>query len=161
MTQQEDPQKLQWIKGDNIGTVETIDKVEGEFTYFVGGRKVYNSIIEEFLMPVTNETVMDLSVKPPPQPTIPKKVIMEELDKTPLRLLLDKQKKLQKVKMGVDFSVKIPKKDIYEILGSSFGLQEVEDELEKFIEDQINKEEILQTLKDSIKILIQEKYKGV
>ena len=157
----EEPQKLQWIKGDKIGKVETIEKVEGEYTFFRGGGKIFNNVKSEFLMEVTDDTIIPDINSASIQPTQPKKVKQPKSEKTPLRLLLDKQKKLQKVKMGVDFSVKLPKKDIYDILESSFDVNELETELEKFIEDQINEEEILQTLKDSIKILIQERYKGV
>ena len=63
--------------------------------------------------------------------------------------------------MGISFSVQIPKKSLYEVLETSFDAEELETELTNFIEEQIDKDQLLQTVKDSIKILIQEKYKGV
>ena len=63
--------------------------------------------------------------------------------------------------MGISFSINIPKKNVIEVLESTFDPEELYEELEKFIEDQLNIETVLSTIKDSVKILIQEKYKGV
>ena len=68
---------------------------------------------------------------------------------------------MDKVPMGISFSVNIPKKKVIDVLESTFDPKELHIELENFIEDQINIEEVVNTVKDSIKILIQEKYKGV
>jgi hypothetical protein len=157
----EDPQKLQWIKGDKFGDVETVDKVDGEFTLFTGGGKIYTNLIPEFLTEVTDDTVMDLSTPPPKiAPPSPEKQT-NKVETSALRTLLDKQKKLDKVPMGISFSVNIPKKKIVDVLESTFDPEELHKELEGFIEDQLDTEVILNTVKDSIKILIQEKYKGV
>jgi hypothetical protein len=63
--------------------------------------------------------------------------------------------------MGISFSINIPKKKVIEVLESTFDPQELHEELEKFIEDQLDMETVVSTIKDSVKILIQEKYKGV
>ena len=47
------------------------------------------------------------------------------------------------------------------ILENSFETDELNKELVNFIEDQIDTDEIIKTLKDSVQILIQERYKGV
>lgn len=42
--------ELQWIKGDHIGTVETLDKTEDEWTYFKSGRRIKSDLINEFMI---------------------------------------------------------------------------------------------------------------
>jgi len=63
--------------------------------------------------------------------------------------------------LGLSFKVNVPKTEIISILESSFDPTELNSELENFIEDQIDTKEIIQTLKDSIKILIQERFNKV
>jgi len=156
----EEPINLQWIKGDNQGNVETVIGEEEDFTLFQSGKRIYTNLIDEFMIPVTGTPLPfdEIAVDPLAQssPSKPARV-----EKSALRILLDKQKKLQKAPMGISFSVQIPKKSLYEVLETSFDAEELETELTNFIEEQIDKDQLLQTVKDSIKILIQEKYKGV
>ena len=153
----EEPLKLQWIKGDKFGDVETVDKEEGEFTLFQGGGKIFTNLIPEFL---TENIDTEMNVLEAPTKT-KETPIKKEVETSPLRILLDKQKKLDKVPMGISFSINIPKKNVIEVLESTFDPEELHEELEKFIEDQLDIETVLSTIKDSVKILIQEKYKGV
>ena len=48
-------QRYQWTKGDRLGEVETLNKVEGEWVYFSSGRRIANNLIEEFMTPIQNE----------------------------------------------------------------------------------------------------------
>ena len=157
----EEPQKLQWIKGDKFGDVETVDKEEGEFTLFQGGGKIYTNLIPEFLTTDIDKEMNAATAIIPTLNETTKQPSIEEVKTSPLRILLDKQKKLDKVPMGISFSVNIPKKKVIEVLESTFDPQELHEELEKFIEDQLDIETVVSTIKDSVKILIQEKYKGV
>tara|TARA_B100001057_G_scaffold487261_1_gene569704 strand:+ start:548 stop:1054 length:507 start_codon:yes stop_codon:yes gene_type:complete len=162
----EEPKNLQWIKGDKIGNVETVEKVDGDFTVFVGGGKIFTDVLEEFLQPIDDNLAGELmkTQSAPTQtqaPVPPPKEQPVKTETSALRTLLDKQKKLDKVPMGISFSVNIPKKKIIDVLESTFDPEELHKELENFIEDQLDNEVILNTVKDSIKILIQEKYKGV
>ena len=160
-----DPKYWQWIKSEKIGTVVTIKDEDSEWINFNEGGRLAKDLREEFLKPLEDDLAQEF-IKTQPQTINPLDVSAPKNITTPvpntespIRILLNKQKKLDKVPMGLSFSVKIPKKNIYEVLESSFDPTELNEELENFIEDQINKEEILQTLKDSIKILIQERYK--
>lgn len=54
-------QRYQWTKGDRLGEVETLNKVEGEWVYFSSGRRIANNLIEEFMTPIQNEDqIMDI-----------------------------------------------------------------------------------------------------
>lgn len=153
--------KLQWIKGDKIGTVETVNSTEGEWTIFNSGGRISTSLIGEFLQPVDREP-LDFD---PPTPTLKKaaEVYKQKAQPqnvaSPIRTLFDKQKKNDKIKLNLSFPIEIPKKAIYEIISSSFDLDEVNDELESFIKDQINDDLIYDSLFDSIKELISTRYK--
>lgn len=150
----------QWIKGENTGNVVTIKDIDDKWINFNEGGRLSKDLKDEFIQPLDEDLANELvkTQKPTQLPDIPHVNVTKE-SVSPIRLLLDKQKKLEKVSMGLSFSVKIPKKNIYEVLESSFDPNELNSELERFIEDQLDKDEILKTLQDSIKILIQEKYK--
>lgn len=154
--------KLQWIKGDKFGTVETIKGTDNEWTLFNSGGRIATNLIPEFLEPVNGEP-LDFD---PPTPALKKaaevykqKVPTQEVISSPIRTLFDKQKKNDKIKLNLTFPIEVPKKAIYEIISSSFDSEEVNDELESFIKDQISEDLILDSLFDSIKELIKTRYK--
>lgn len=157
--------KLQWIKGDKIGTVETISSTEGEWTIFDSGGRISTNLINEFLQPIDGEP-LNFDDAPPPSPALKraaenyKEKVPKETVSSPIRTLFDKQKKNDKIKLNLSFPIEIPKKNIYEIISSSFDLDEVNDELESFIKDQINDDLIYDSLFDSIKELISSRYKN-
>lgn len=155
-------EKLQWIKGDKIGTVEVITGTDGQWTKFESGGRIDTSLISEFLSPIDGEP-LDFN---PPTPTLQKaaetykeKVTNSLPTPSPIRTLFDKQKKNDKIKLNLTFPIEVPKKAIYEIISSSFDSEEVNDELESFIKDQISEDLILDSLFDSIKELIKTRYK--
>ena len=74
--------------------------------------------------------------------------------------MINKQKKNNKVKLLLEFPVNIPAKGVYELMSASFDPTEVNEELHDFILDQLSQDEITDCLFDSIKSLIESKYKG-
>lgn len=153
---------LQWIKGDKFGSVETIKSTEGEWTIFRSGGRIATNLLNEFLEPVNGDP---LNFEPP-TPALKKaaevykqKVPTQEVISSPIRTLFDKQKKNDKIKLNLTFPIEVPKKAIYEIISSSFDLDEVNDELESFIKNQISDDLILDSLFDSITELIKTRYK--
>lgn len=157
-----DEVKLQWIKGDKIGTVETVAGTEGEWTIFESGGRVSTGLISEFLSPIDGEPLDFTS----PQITAPQTGPVQDNTPTvstntssPIRTLFDKQKKNDKIKLTLSFPIEVPKEAIYEIISSSFDLDEVNDELESFIVDQISDGFVKDSLMESIKELISTRYK--
>lgn len=154
--------KLQWIKGDKMGTVETVVGTEGEWTIFESGGRVSTGLIGEFLSPIDGEP-LDFT---PSQITVPQTGPVQDNTPTvstntssPIRTLFDKQKKNDKIKLTLSFPIEVPKEAIYEIISSSFDLDEVNDELESFIVDQISDDFVKDSLMESIKELISTRYK--
>jgi len=154
-------EKLQWIKGDKIGAVETINTTEGDWTVFDSGGRISTNLIKEFLQPVIG-TPLDFSNTPTQPPTIKKGKNKTKASKSPtsspIRTLFDKQKKNDKIKLNLTFPIEVPKKDIYEIISSSFDSVEVNSELESFIQEQISQDFIKDSLIQSIKELIKTRY---
>jgi len=156
-------ERLQWIKGDKIGTVETVTGTEGEWTIFASGGRVSTNLIGEFLTPIQGEP-MDFS-DPPPNSALKeaaktyKKNAVSLPMASPIRTLFDKQKKNDKIKLNLSFPIEVPKEAIYEIISSSFDLDEVNNELESFIVDQISDDFVKDSLMQSIKELISTRYK--
>lgn len=154
-------EKLQWIKGEKIGTVEIVKGTEGEWTTFESGGRISTNLISEFFEPVNGDP-LDFN---PPTPALQKaaetykeKVTNPLPQSSPIRTLFDKQKKNDKIKLSLSFPIEVPKKGIYEIISSSFDLDEVNDELESFIIDQISDSFVKDSLLQSIKELISSRY---
>ena len=78
----------------------------------------------------------------------------------PIRVLFNKQKKNNKVKLILEFPVNIPTKGVYELMSTSFDKKEVNEQLQSFILDQLSEDEILDCLHNSVQSLIESKYKG-
>ncbi len=157
--------KLQWIKGDKFGTVETVKGIDNEWTLFNSGGRIATNLIPEFLEPVNGEP-LDFNNASPTKSVLKKaakvykeKVPTQEATSSPIRTLFDKQKKNDKIKLNLTFPIEVPKKAIYEIISSSFDADEVNDELESFIKNQISDDLILDSLFDSITELIKTRYK--
>jgi hypothetical protein len=154
--------KLQWIKGDKFGNVEIVNGTEDQWTTFESGGRIATTLISEFLEPVIGDA---LDFNPPTlalteaAKAYKEKVPPQKAITSPVRILFDKQKKNDKVKLNLSFPIDVPNKAIYEIISSSFGADEVNDELESFIKDQVSEDLILDSLFDSIKELIKTRYK--
>ena len=102
-----------------------------------------------FIQPIEEDLANEFLNKPQPTNPLTKQSKPQQpiKESSPIRLLLDKQKKLDKVPLGLSFKVNVPKTEIVSILESSFDPTELNSELENFIEDQIDTKEIIQTLK--------------
>ena len=155
----------QWIKGDESGNVVTIKEEGSKWITFNEGGRLAKDLKDEFIQPldpdiagefVKNTAVSDpLNVSAPPtNVSIPKK------ETSPIRVLFNKQKKNDKVKLLLEFPVNIPQKAVYELMSTSFDKDEVNDILQSFILDQLSEDEISDCLHNSVQSLIESKYKG-
>lgn len=153
-------EKLQWIKGDKIGKVETVSGTESEWTTFESGSRIATALIGEFLTPVIGEP-LDFEEAPPLNKNLVAAATKyKEVVKTssPIRTLFDKQKKNDKIKLTLSFPIEVPKEAIYEIISSSFDIDEVNTELESYIKDQLSGDIVKDNLLESITQLIKSRY---
>jgi len=157
----------QWIKGDDSGLVVTIKEEGPKWITFDNGRRLATELKSEFIQELDAEiagefvkpqtsSIDPLNISAPPQTVveIPTKQI------SPIRVLFNKQKKNNKVKLLLEFPVNIPTKGVYELMSTSFDKDEVNEQLQSFILDQLPEDEITDCLFNSIKSLIESKYKA-
>ena len=146
----------QWIKGDNNGNIVTIKDTDDKWINFNEGSRLAKDLRDEFLQPldtdIANEFMpTDISVIPP--------AVDVTTTPTPIRVLFDKQKKNNEVGLILEFPINIPSKEIYELMSTSFGIDEVKGELKDFILDQLSKNNITDCLHQSVESLIESNYK--
>jgi len=161
-------QRYQWIKSDKTGNVVEVENEDGEWTYFKGGSRISTQLITEFLLPLEGDALpltSDLntinSTPLPQSSTIDVKATDVTQEKSPIAILFDKQKKNDKIKLEIEFPIEIPKVDIYSIIHASFDKKVVIDELKNYILNQLEDDNILDAIHNSIDNLIKDRYKGV
>ena len=158
----------QWIKGDNAGDVVTIKDIGDKWIKFNEGGRLAKDLQDEFIQPLDEDIAGEFVNQPasndPLNVSAPKKDIHVETalptTPSPIRVLFNKQKKNNKVKLLLEFPVNIPQKAVYELMSTSFDKDEVNDVLQSFILDQLSEDEILDCLHNSVQSLIESKYKG-
>ena len=160
----------QWIKGDDSGNVVTFKDEGPQWITFNEGGRIATDLRDEFLQQLdpdiagefvnSNLSMDPLNQMAPGAIALTDTPIQVEQIVSPIRVLFNKQKKNNKVKLLLEFPVNIPPKAIYELMSTSFDSTEVNEQLYSFILDQLAEDEILDCLTDSIKSLIESKYKG-
>lgn len=159
----------QWIKGDDAGTVVTIKDEDDKWINFNNGTRLSKDLKSEYLQQldsdIAGEFITTKSIdKDPLNVSAPQNSTLTETAPptapSPIRVLFNKQKKNNKVKLLLEFPVNIPQKAVYELMSTSFDRDEVNDVLQSFILDQLSEDEILDCLHNSVQSLIESKYKG-
>lgn len=166
----------QWIKGDNTGRVEEItghlDENGLNFVTFKSGRRINESLLLEYMMEVPeyaakaaeeSALISKGSDLPPVQHKPqghniqqPQQVATKE---SPVIQLLKAQKIVDDVSIKISFEVKVPKKEMISVLKVSFG-EEIEDDMHKYLSDQLDDAKIKETLEQEIKKFIKKYYES-
>jgi hypothetical protein len=162
----------QWIKGDNSGQVITFKDEGPQWITFNEGGRIATDLRDEFLQQLDPDIAGEF-IKPnqsnidplnvggtnvTPNTEVPITPLEQPI--SPIRVLFDKQKKNNKVKLLLEFPINIPTKGVYELMSTAFDKEEVNEQLHDFIVDQLDGDEITDCLFNSIKSLIESKYKG-
>lgn len=158
---------LQWIKGDKVGNVECVIMQDSEWTMFQSGGRIATEIINEFMIPIEGEP-LDLNIQPQIIESIgsngpgPRSTgiqgSIKPVRENPIKTLFDKQKKTDQINLEFSIPVNVPLTDIFNIISMSFDEEEVLRELDSFITNQVNIENIKDTLQKSIHELIIKRY---
>ena len=163
-----DSKYFQWIKGEDIGAVVNIKDIDDQWINFTNGRRLAKDLRDEFIQPLDEELAKEF-IKTEATPTLLSTPISVAVSNdapisvkqiSPIRVLFNKQKKNNKVKLLLEFPINIPTKGVYELMSTSFDKEEVDEKLHDFISEQLDEDEITDCLFDSIKSLIESKYKG-
>lgn len=157
----------QWVKGDYIGRVETVKENLDEnglnFLIFESGKRINQDLLLEYMIEIPEyqariaEESADIKTgnssnfiaQPQPQPTTS--------HISPVMLLLLNQKSESKDSIEVSLEIKIPKKEMIDVLKNSFG-DEIEEDLYQYIHNQLDYSTIKEAVQEKIKKFIQEYY---
>ena len=123
----EDVKKYQWRSGDDFGKIVEVESVDGEFTNFTDGSRIFNEVLPEFLEEIIDGVVpfpgadqltpvsqgIKLNVtenKPTPS------VIHIEPIESPLEQLINKLSKKNVEPFEAKINLNIPNKKVFEML---------------------------------------------
>jgi hypothetical protein len=153
---------FQWIKGDDMGAIETYRDVASSgddfFLTFASGKRMNINLVDEFLMYYPAPPKQDLGIRAEyteiHKPSSVTSIVYNdspqrnESDESPIYKLLKKQKK-NSVEVGIKLKLNLPSKELYGVLSSSFD--DAEKEIIEFVLSGVDIEDIKASLADSIR----------
>lgn len=156
----------QWVKGDYIGRIEEFESFQDEnnlnFIVFKSGKRINESLLLEYLIEIPEYQVKiaeESILESPIVDIVSKKMDMNDTkeEKTPIQQLLINQKKKETEKLNIFLDIKVPKKELVEILKSSYG-NEIENDIYEYINNQLDQNTIKQIIKNNIEKFIKMYY---
>jgi hypothetical protein len=163
----------QWVKGDYTGRIETVvdnlDENGLNFVVFESGKRINADLLLEYLMEVPEHQakIAEESAIETSQPSILSPVDnlhaapppVKQASNSPVMQLLLNQKNESKNSIEVSLEIKIPKKEMVEVLRNSFG-EEIEEDLYQYIHNQLDYSAIKEAVQEKIKKFITEYYES-
>lgn len=152
--------KLQWIKGDKTGKVETVNSIDSDgWLIFESGGRISSELVGEFMMDASEGAleIDDLSSRPQQYSSYdtitaqPKPKVVE----SPLMSLLKKMTKTQATSLNVFINVEVPSSAMYSVLIDSFDEEDVHNEITNYILNQVDDALVKESVKSSINDIIQ------
>jgi len=157
-----------WNSGNRAGRVETYLAEDEKNIYFESGRLVGKEVLDYQLREITedefNSSPKDTSPIATPPPTHQANTIEElevilrgqesqlnsqsqpVVEQNPIKIILDKQRKKEKIILPIDFEIEMPSKKVLELLDVMFDREEVIAEIIKSSTASINEKEIVDKL---------------
>lgn len=158
---------FEWKTGFDAGKVEVYVAELNDIVWFESGRNCpkpnleismkeiseqeYN--LKKEVIPVPIGNIFSSQDIPLGNPTVP------TVEVNPIRIILDKQKKLDTIKINYPVSIQIPSKKVIEFLEMMFDEDEVSAEIAKFAIEKVNSD-LLEDFKLHIINNINDKLKG-
>ena len=163
----------QWRSGQRSGRVEAYMAEDDNNTYFESGRFIAKDLFEVQLMEVDESVylskinVQDTPLPPltqpqsieewesmignPTQNSIEPPIPLQQKEKSPIQIILEKQKKLSKETLNVSLDLEFPSSKVFEFMTMMFDEDEVTDEMAEFVYSQLSNDDIHDSIKNSIK----------
>jgi len=167
VSEKEEVQLLQWIKGEKAGKIEEVIGVKENFTMFKGGGRINTTLINEIMMDVSNGEALDIKdlqtaasadsainlkrVHNNTKPTISSTTSQPHKQDNPIEILIKKSKKKIEQHFTVTLQCNVPSSELIEFLLDSFEEDEVIEVLQKYIQNQIKNELIHEAFINEIK----------
>jgi hypothetical protein len=155
----------QWIKGDQMSEVRHFKDLESvgdrKYLVFTDGSRMSLDLLDEYMIKVPKGFEETIEIKPQSQNSpAPSRVQarVEEIqfiqpDESPISSLLKKQKE-NWVNVDLNLKVNIPRKQLWEVLTSSFD--NAEDEILNYVTRDLD----IEVVKESLRVAIKDIYKS-
>jgi hypothetical protein len=158
----------QWVKGDYTGRIETVnsylDENDLNFIVFESGKRINADLLLEYLIEVpehqakiAEESAVIDELPTLAAPATPVIQPVKPISQSPIMQLLLNQKNESINSIEVSLEIKIPRKEMVDVLKNSFG-EEIEEDLYQYIHNQLDYSVIKETVQEKIKKFIQEYY---
>lgn len=124
-TTKEKAQILVWTKTERAGDIVTVDKTEGDFTFFTDGSRVFTNVLDEVTISAPNETQAESLSKPfkntnvtepqrNPEPVVDNKTTTQASGE--INVMLEMLKKISaKNTITMPLELNVPSKDVYDL----------------------------------------------
>jgi hypothetical protein len=164
----------QWIKGDHIGEVWTVDKdrKDKQWTYFTNGQRINPTLIKEFMIKIEN-TQDVLQFTPPQTGPIQDQtntVATNSSDATIIQpnvqtkqvsvmgKMIQKMSKKNVVQIPVNININIPTPAIYAMLSEGMEEEDLNQEIIDVALEQIDIDNLQDYVKEQINTFLNEYY---
>ncbi len=161
----------EWVTTQRKGRVEIYLAEDDINVYFKSGRFIQKDLFESSLSEIGEEQYLQkekLNNTPPPEPpqsieewenmlgnpvpnSISPPVPKQQEEQSPIAIILNKQKKIVKENIVVDYEVDMPNHKAIEFMTMMFDEDEVIEEISKYMISQISQDDFKNKIKESIK----------
>jgi len=169
----DDVKKYQWKSGDDFGKIVEVESVDGEFTNFTDGSRIFNNVLPEFLEEVIDGVIpfpgadqltsisqgINLNVSPNNSTPAPVKVEPKE---SPLEQLINKLSKKNVEPFEAKINLNIPNKKVFEMLidNADEDREELIKTIAKVAVSQIEIDKLQEYLTEEVSTFINNYYNG-
>ena len=169
------PKTYVWSKTERAGDVVTFDKIDGEFTVFTDGTRVYSSVLPEVMQEARNEqealrmsqpflsagTQIETTQTETTQTTTPTVAASPEPATSEVNVMLEMLKKISaKNTITMPLELNIPSKQVYELFKDQMDITKADlnEQILALILSQINN--LQEQLKPQAEEFIKQYYNG-
>ena len=170
---QDKVKQYQWIKGDTFGKIVTVESVDGQFTNFTDGSRIFNNVISEFLQEVTDGRVPlpgadklsqlvqgDVNLTETKEISIPSKAnSIPEPEVTVMGKMIQKMSKKNVVSVPIQINLNIPTPALHTMLSEGMEAEDLNEEIMAVALQQINVENLQSYIQKNITKFLEEYYK--
>lgn len=156
MSEEIEERRLQWIKGEKQGKIETVENSDSEWTTFKGGGRISNNILNEYMILIRNDNEIlnfeDVKASLPKGNPVR---IPTRKQTSPILTLLEKMEDFDELELNLKVNIKVPKIDVMNLLSSTFGKEDFDKDLETFVKEQMKEKNMDEILRKEIEFLLE------
>lgn len=165
----DDVKKYQWKSGDNFGKIVEVESVDGEFTNFTDGSRIFNNVLPEFLEEVIDGVipfpgVQELGSIAPVVNVVQnsQKAEPAQSKESPLEQLINKLSKKNVEPFEAKINLNIPSKKVFDMLieNADEDKEELIKTIAKVAVAQIEIDKLQEYLTEEVSIFINNYYNG-